>query len=517
MSVDTFGSEDLQDGAGSVDEANPWPAEMCKTLIESSPWPMFVLDCESRHVVEANDAAVLKYQMSRAELIARGVDEVIPPRRRIELNLLLDAGLAAPPRDFYSEHILPDKTLLPVEVRSFALLWNERPSRFFMIRDLTPKPAGGRETELASKLDQAGRVSASAAHDFNNLLTVILAVAEQLQEGEGDPEQQVGLIAKTVRSAQEMAKQRLSLGGQQSAQRERLNLNIVLGEEAEMLRGLLGKQIDLELDFDHELWTVFGDADQWREVVLNLALNARDAMSTGGRLLIATRSTLLSADDEEMGVPRGRYVQLAVQDTGHGMTEETRAQAFKPYFSTKSRTRNSGLGLASVFAVVHQSGGGIKLTSAPGKGTRFDIFIPALPAQEEAPGTPPTGVVLLVEDSDELRRMIQDFLMARGYEVIACGTAEAALKWVRSQERRLDLIIADMILPDLTGDVLVEKLSAERPEAKVVFMSGNPQPDLKHENESGKQRAICLEKPFSLHRLEVAISETLKNASPAGS
>src|SRR5271156_3088053 len=491
----------------------PWPAEMCRQLIETAPWPMFVLDCESRCVVEANDAAVAKYQMSREELRARGVDEVLPPHRRIELDKLLDERLDAPPLDTYSEHILPDRTILPVEVRSFPLSWNGRPSRFFLVRDLAPRPSSEHDPRYpdpfyTDRLDLSGRMSGSVAHDFNNLLTVILAVAEQLQEGGGDPEQKISLIAKTVRSAQELAQQRLTLGGRQLARRERLDPNAVLGEQADTLRVLLGKHIDLKMDFDTGLWPVFADAAQWREVVLNLAVNARDAMPEGGKLVISTHRELLDSDDPDLGLAHGRYVRLMVRDTGHGMSEETRLQAFKPYFTTKSRNRNSGLGLASVHAVVQQSGGAIRLTSAPGEGTTFEIFIPAL--AEEVVQSHEGGLILLVEDSDELRKMIQVFLPARGYEVIACGSAEVALKWTRTLLRNLDLVICDLILPDLPGDMLVEQLREQRPETKVVFMSGQQGLAESIPGLSGNPAApLCLEKPFSLHQLAAAVAETL--------
>lgn len=500
----------LDDAQGSP----PWPAEMCKRLIESAPWPMFVLDCESRCVVEANDAAVAKYQMSREDLRARGVDEVLPPHRRIELDKLLDAKLDGPPLDAYSEHILPDRTLLPVEVRSFPVLWNDRPSRFFTVRDLVAPPSGG-DPWLAEQLSVIGRVSGSVAHDFNNLLTVILAVAEQLQEGEGDPEPKINLIAKTVRSAQELALQRLSLGGSQAARRERLDLNAVLREQADSLGVLLGKHIDLKMDFDTGLWPVFADAAQWREVVLNLAMNARDAMPEGGKLVISTNREVLNSDDPGLGLAHGRYARLVVQDTGNGMSEETRLHAFKPYFTTKSRSRNSGLGLASVHSVVQQNGGAIRLSSAPAEGTRFEIFIPAF--AEDVLSLPRGGLVLLVEDSDELRKMIQDFLTARGYEVIACGSAEVALKWTRTLVRNLDLVICDLILPDLPGDMLVEQLREQRPETKVIFMSGQqcaansmlaPAP--------GAALPVCLEKPFSLRQLAAVVAETLGSAALPG-
>ena len=469
---------------------------------------MFVLDCETRCVIEANAAAIEKYQMRPEDLRRRGVDEVLPPNRRLELGKLLDARLDGPALDTYSEHVLPDRTLLPVEVRSFPLLWNGRPARFFMIRDLAARPPGGRDP----RLDLTGQLSGSIAHDFNNLLTVILAVAEQLQEGEGDPEQKISLIARTVRSAQELARQRLSLGGSLVATRERLELNKVLGEQIETLKVLLGRHVELQTDFDPRLWPVFADAAQWRELILNLAVNAHDAMPEGGKLLISTQNQMLDSDDSDLGLAHGPYVHIVVEDTGHGMNEETRLQAFKPYFTTKSRNRNTGLGLPSVLSVVQQSGGAIRLTSAPGEGTRFDIFIPA--HSETAERAPHGGLVLLVEDSDELRKMIQEFLAARGYEVIACGSAEVALKWTRTLTRSLDLVICDLILPDLPGDMLVEQLRERRPEAKVIFMSGQqgaeeailaPPP--------GVEPPVCIEKPFSLHQLAAAVAETLGTAA----
>jgi two-component system, cell cycle sensor histidine kinase and response regulator CckA len=277
---------------------------------------------------------------------------------------------------------------------------------------------------------------------------------------------------------------------------------------------LLGKQIELITDLDDELWLVFADADQWREVILNLAVNARDAMPNGGTLYISTERQSLAAEDAELGLTRGRYARLVVRDTGQGMTEETRQHAFKPYFSTKSRTKNSGLGLTSVHAVVQQSGGNIILTSAPGQGTRFDIYIPALPEAAEGPMT--GGLVLLVEDSDELRKMIQDFLAARSYEVIACGSAEVALKWSRTLTRKLDVVICDLILPDLPGDLLVAQLRERSPETKVVFMSGQRDGaggiSVVEENVPD---ATFLEKPFSLHQLASALAEALDKAMPA--
>jgi hypothetical protein len=494
---------------------------MCKRLIESSPLPMFVLDCETSGVLEVNDAAIKKYGHSRLVFLERGVEEVIPPEHRDELRGMLAQGLNGPVREYTTEHRLADGTRVVVGITSFPLLWNGRPARFSMVRDTRKHDTGGRAPKKPSTTPHPWAepplwgdspasappsIPGTAAHDFNNLLTVILAVAEQMQDGEGDPEQQAELIAKTVRNAQDLAQQRLTLGYQQQSRREQIQMNTVLGEQRSVLEAVLGKDIALETDFDSDLWPVFADAMQWREVILNLALNARDAMPNGGRFYLSTKRALLAADDAELGLPHGRYIHLVVRDSGVGMTPETRVHAFEPYFSTKSRAKNSGLGLASVHGVVRQSGGGIRLTSAPGEGARFDIFIPA----QDNPWTEAEGaLVLLVEDADELRKLIQDFLTGRGYEVISCGSAEAAMQWARSLTRRLDLVISDVILPDVTGEILAEQVRLQHPEAKVVLMSGQEQVLI---HGPATEYAVCLQKPFSLHQLATSVSQLLHSS-----
>lgn len=470
---------------------------------------MFVLDCETSRVLEVNDAAIRKYGHSRSVFLERGVEEVIPPEHRDELQGMLAQGLNGPVREYTTEHRLADGTRIVVGITSFPLLWNGRPARFSMVRDVrsrtAKKPNAAPYAPLRTEPPAPGpsSIPGTAAHDFNNLLTVILAVAEQMQEGEGDPEQQAELIAKTVRNAQDLAQQRLTLGYQQQSRREQIQMNTVLGEQRNVLEAVLGKEITLEMHFDSDLWPVFADAMQWREVILNLALNARDAMPSGGRFYLSTRRALLAADDAELGLPHGRYIHLVVRDTGVGMTPETRLHAFEPYFSTKSRAKNSGLGLASVHGVVRQSGGGIRLTSAPGEGARFDIFIPAQDnTWTEAEG----ALVLLVEDADELRKLIQDFLTSRGYEVISCGSAEAAMQWARSLTRRLDLVISDVILPDVTGEILAEQVRLQHPEAKVVLMSGQEHVLI---HGPATEYAVCLQKPFSLHQLAKTVSQLL--------
>lgn len=500
----------LRENSGSA----LWPADMCKRLIETCPWPMFVLDCETVRVIEVNDAAIQRYGHSRAVFLERGVEEVVPPDHLPELRHMLAQGLDGPAREYSVDHFLADGTRMSVQITSFPLLWNGRPSRFSMVHDarVSPRQFGFRPghpwAEAPPRNELPSSPPGTVEHDFNNLLTVILAVAEQMQEGEGNPEQQAELIAKTVRNAQDLAQQRLQLGYQQQSRREQILMNNVVREQQDVLAAVLGKDIDLEMDFDADLWPVFADVMQWQEVFLNLAMNARDAMPEGGRFYISTRRALLASDDAELGLPNGRYAHLVVRDTGIGMSPETQAHAFEPYFSTKSRAKNSGLGLASVYGVVRQSGGGIRLTSSPGDGARFDIFIPA---QEGNWHETESGLVLLVEDADELRKLIQEFLTGRGYEVISCGSAEAAMQWARSLIRPLDLVISDVILPDVTGEVLAEQVRLQHPEAKVVLMSGQDQTLI---HGAVAEYAVCLQKPFSLHQLAGTISQLLQGAPP---
>jgi PAS domain S-box-containing protein len=473
---------------------------------------MFVLDCETGRVLAVNDAAIEKYGFSRDTFFAFGMDKVVPEEYRPEMLAILAQGLEGPARDEEAEHSLADGRRIPVLITSFPLAWNGRPARFSMARDsrmvfaagASPRPAASLPSDQAARSEPA--LPGAATHDFNNLLTVILAIAERMQGGHGDPGEQAELIARTVRNAQELAHQRLLIGYQQQSRREQLNLNEVLREQSQVLAAVLGEQIRLEMDFDHALWPVFADAQQWNEAVLNLAMNARDAMPSGGLFHISTRRALLPAGDLELGLPHGRYVHLVVRDTGTGMAPETCLHAFEPYFSTKSRVRNSGLGLASVDGVVRQSGGRIRLTSAPGEGARFDIFIPV---PENLWAAAEGGLVLLVEDAGELRKLIQEFLTGRGYEVISCGSAEAAMQSARSVGRPIDLVISDMFLPDVPGEILVEQVKLQHPEARVILMSGQ-QPALVHGPAAGD--AVYLQKPFGLHQLAAAAAQLLKPA-----
>lgn len=501
-------------------EFSPWPAEMCKLVIESSPWPMFVLDCESHAVVEVNKAAVTKYGFTYEILLERGIQEVIPPEYHRDLVRMLDDGLAGPIREYHSEHRRADGARIPVEIISFPLLWNGRPSRFSMVRDSIQEATGDAvrlrkpdtEPDLAS-------VPGAAAHDFNNLLTVILAVAEQMQEGQGDPEQQASLLARIVHSAQELAHRRLAQAPGLQSHRLQIQLNHVLREQEEMLAAVLGKEIHLQMDLDDHLWPVFSEASPWREAILNLAMNAREAMPNGGQFDLSTRPAMLDCGDAELGLPRGRYAHLIVRDTGIGMSSETQQHAFEPYYSTKSRKKNSGLGLSSVQQVVKQCNGGIRLTSVPGQGTRFDIFIPA---QENIQTTPSEagstgGLILLVEDNDELRGLIRDFLTQRCYDVLACDGAETALEQSGALHRNLDLIISDVMLPGLSGEHLVEKLRHQHPQAKVIFMSGdksalNTNAAPSSIAETTTKSALNLQKPFSLQQLAAAVACLLSQA-----
>ncbi|MFT4114044.1 ATP-binding protein [Silvibacterium sp.] len=489
---------------GPEDDMVGWPQELCREILLASPWPMFVMDCEQFRIVEVNEAAIQKYGLSRETFLEEGIERMIPPEYRDELRLTLSAGMEGVSREFQTEHLLGN-TRIPVEVFSFPIRWQDRPARFSMVRYPlqleSPRPA--RLVGRANRREMDAAPSGSLAHDFNNLLTVILAVAEQMQDGEGDPELQAQLISRTVRNAQELASHRLMQGHQQQSRREQIQLNRVLEEQSDALRALLGRDVVLEMHLDENLWSVFADESQWRESILNLAVNARDAMPEGGTFYISTRRALLAGDDAELGLPHGRYIHVVVRDTGIGMAEETRAHAFEPYFSTKSRSRNSGLGLASVQSVVQQSGGGIRLTSAPGQGARFDIFIPA---PESAGVDNPGGFILLVEDAEELRKLIQDFLIARGYEVISCGTADSAMQWARTVSRPLNLVITDLLLPDVSGEILAEQIRLRHPEARVVLMSGQ-QAALIHG--PATEYAVYLQKPFSLHQLARTVSELL--------
>jgi signal transduction histidine kinase len=336
----------------------------------------------------------------------------------------------------------------------------------------------------AQKLEAVGRLAGGIAHDFNNLLSVILSYSEELLSAipAGEAHDKLAEIERAGQRAAELTRQLLVFSRQQVTDLAVLDLNQVLTGVSTMLRRMLREDVALRVVPAARLGVVRADRGQIEQVIMNLAVNARDAMPNGGLLKLETADVDLddSYAGDHIGVTPGPYVMLAVSDTGHGMDAATQARVFEPFFTTKERGKGTGLGLSTVFGIVQQSGGTIWLYSEPGRGSTFKIFLPrvagvaAPSAETDRSSSIPRGTetVLLVEDQDEVRRVARTILERFGYRVVEASDAGEALGLARQEQFAIDLLLTDVVMPGMDGRQLADRVLEARPGLKVLFMSG---------------------------------------------
>jgi len=362
----------------------------------------------------------------------------------------------------------------------------------------------------AQKMEAIGRLTAGVAHDFNNLLTAINGFAGLIQSElpPDDPLQEmVDTILRSGERAANLVRQLLAFSRKQIIQPQVLNLNMVVAEMDKMLRHVIGEDIYLKTVLTPDLWPVKVDAAQIEQVIVNLAVNTRDAMPTGGQLTIETANVVI--DDKYMaghlGTQPGNYVLLAVSDTGCGMSQEVKARIFEPFFTTKELGRGTGLGLATVFGIVKQSGGDIWVYSEEGIGTTFKIYLPCVEdkimmplaspeIRPELPGGSET--ILLVEDDTGVRELVRQILPKLGYNVLEAKNGQEALQLIAHYAGPIHLLLTDVVMPGLNGKALAEELARTRPELKILFMSGYTDEAIAHHGVLAPGEAF-LQKPFS--------------------
>jgi signal transduction histidine kinase len=383
-----------------------------------------------------------------------------------------------------------------------------------------------REDQLrqAQKMEAIGRLAGGVAHDFNNLLTAIIGYSDVVLERVGeDPQTQrdVGEIRKAADRAAALTRQLLAFGRKQFLQPEVLDLNETVTGLMQMLPRVIGEHIQTEARLAPALRRVTADRSQMEQVLVNLVLNARDAMPSGGTIIIETSDTALTPTrvaTDGLTIEPGPYVLLSVTDTGTGMDAKTRAHAFEPFFTTKPTGKGTGLGLATVYGIVDQSGGAITIQTALGHGTSVRIYLPAVaePAETRAPEAPPaitygTESILLVEDNDAVRELAQRTLRARGYEVIeACNGDEAIDLMARGTQAHL--LLTDVVMPGLSGPNLAARLLQQNPRLRVLYMSGfNQDSAAAHGTFWGG--VPLLQKPFTPSQLAERVRVALDSAA----
>jgi signal transduction histidine kinase/CheY-like chemotaxis protein len=374
----------------------------------------------------------------------------------------------------------------------------------------------------AQKMEAVGRLAGGVAHDFNNLLLVIRGQAALSLNSVGPGTalfRELSEIVKAANRASTLTRKLLAFGRKQVLQARVLDLNTLVTQVAEMLPPVLGDDISLKIDLDPDLGRVKADSAQFEQVIMNLVFNARDAMPDGGELTIKTANCEL---DEAWacthpGIRSGPHVVLGARDTGHGMDEETQSHLFEPFFTTKDTSKGSGLGLATVYGTVSQSGGCVTVSSKLGSGTTIRIYLPRVEETIEVVEAPKPLVrslegkerILVVEDDDAVRRMTRVFLEIKGYTVIEARSAEDAIQFVERQHKEtIDLVLTDVAMPGMKGRELVERLGKLRPSLKVLYMSAYAQEDAIDVGMLSPGTAF-IEKPFSPDELAGKVRDVL--------
>ena len=464
---------------------------------------IFITD-DDRRYVDVNPAGCDLIGVSKRDLIGRHLDEFIPPERIEHVRTLWAEYITGGPVREEWQTMRPDGTVVVSEASA-------RPNfvpglHIAFMRDITDRKRLESELLSAQKLESLGRLAGGVAHDFNNLLTGITGYASLLLERADDDTElarDLGEIKRAADRAAELTKQLLAFGRRQVLKPRPLDLNTVLADVGGMLQRLLGDHVELELLPAPELGIVRADPGQIEQVIVNLAVNASDAMEPGGRLSIATRN----ADDGS--------VELVVADTGIGMDDQTLARIFEPFFTT--RDQGVGLGLASVYGIVHQSGGEVTVESTPGTGTVFTVRLPRIlePATEaqaapEPAALPGSETILLVEDEDVVRELTRRVLERNGYTVLPCANGEQAIALAESDDRKIHLLLTDVVMPGLRGYEVARLVAATRPEIKILYMSGYAEEALV--GRPALATSALIEKPFAVDALARRVREALEAA-----
>jgi len=499
--------------------------EMFRLLFSYNPLPTWVIDRETLHFLEVNDAAVRQYGYSLNEFKSMTSVDLRPEDERASY---LDQLKQIPNDGLYHgnwKHRKKDGKIIQVETISHELEYAGRRVRLVVAQDISERHLLEQQLRQSQKMEAVGRLAGGVAHDFNNLLMVIKGHTELLLNVLPPSEhfsRKIEQIDRAADRASALTRQLLAFSRLQVLQLHVMNLNDVVEDMGRLLPRLIGEDIELVIRSSEDLGAIRADGSQMEQVVMNLAVNARDAMPDGGRLLIETSNAELDSTYNAVHpiVRQGRYILLAVSDTGIGMNAETQAHIFEPFFTTKPQGKGTGLGLATVYGIVKQSGGFIWVYSEEGRGTSFKIYLPRVDLPVERPGPArsiseaPRGTetILLAEDEQDVREVAREFLESGGYTVIEARDGAEALKRMEKYEGAIDLLITDMVMPGMTGQELTARLLQSRPEIRILYMSGYSERAAADSARGDSSSLRLLAKPFSRWALLRAVHEILKQA-----
>ena len=497
-------------------------------IFEHAGWGVAIISPDGRTIESVNPAFAQMHGWTVDELRGTPMADLSVPARRDEF--LREHGVLRTHghQIWETERLRRNGVSFPALVDATAVKDAEGQVICYAVnvQDLTERRRAEEQVRQAQKMEAVGRLAGGVAHDFNNMMMIIMGFSDFLLTtlAQDDPRwADADEIRKAAERAMQLTRQLLGFGRQQLTARSVLSLNEVVSGMERMLRPLLGEDIRLVTRLSVGLGGVEADYGQLEQVVMNLALNARDAMRSGGRLTIETLDVDLPEGYayRQVGIeiPEGQYVMLSVADTGHGMSAEVKGRLFEPFFTTKPTTQNTGLGLATVYGIVVQSGGYIWVDSEPGKGTAFKICFPRVSPEAESEPPPECSrertqgseTILLVEDEQAVRTVATRLLRNQGYFVLPACNGEEALSLVDQVSGAIDLVITDVIMPDMAGPAMVRQILENWPGIRIVYMSGYAQND-KIRAEMAERDTSFLQKPFSADSLLLTVREVLDQA-----
>jgi len=500
-----------------------------RMIVELAPDGILVFS-EQGQILAVNKAACNQLGYTRDQLLQLKIFDIVSPQVAERVGRRLKEGF--PSGTYESLHVRADGVEVPIELSVAKIVLHGQPAFLVLARDITERKRAEEEKAelknqllLSQKMETVGRLAGGVAHDFNNLLTVISGYSELLLSklNKGDPlREQAAEIHRAGAQGAALTRQLLAFSRAQMLEMKPLNLNRLVQESQVMLQQLLGEDIQIEVLLDPALGMVMADPVQLHQVLLNLAANSRDAMPHGGGFTIKTANvdTREAGAARSLGLKPGPFALLQVSDTGTGIAKEIQERIFDPFFTTKEHGKGTGLGLATVYGIVRQSGGAISVHSEPGQGATFQLYLPRVEIQAiDAPGETKspallhgTETVLVVEDRLEVRRLAVDALQASGYQILEAADGREALQVVERHGGAIHLLLTDVIMPHMTGKELAERLRGLRPEIKVLYMSGYAADVISSRGLLGSSEQY-IAKPFSLESLLVKVREILDPAA----
>jgi two-component system, cell cycle sensor histidine kinase and response regulator CckA len=501
-------------------------------LVECTPEAISVLNTQ-HGIMRINSEFTRIFGFCPEEALGRGIDAlIVPPDRMDETRRTAEALARGERVALETKRQRKDGTLVDVFMSGAPVVVNGVQVAFYALyRDISEQKRAEEDRRAlenqfrqAQKMEAVGRLAGGVAHDFNNLLMVICGYSEVLLENTGRDSllyPKIEAIQQAADRASSLTRQLLAFSRRQMLELKVVDVNVIVTDMERLVRPLIGDNISLGTRLASDLGRTRADAGQLEQVIMNLVVNAKDALPKGGKITIETANETLGGggSQESFYIQSGPYVLLSITDNGCGMDKETQLRIFEPFFTTKEKGKGTGLGLSTVYGIVKQSGGYIFATSEVGRGTTFRIYLPRVEDAIEplVPVRPMQTVggsetVLLVEDESSVRQLVRETLQAGGYKVLEAEDGEVALKVASAHDGSIDILITDVVMPGMSGQELSRRLCISDPGLKVLYLSGYTEDSIIREGALEAGTAF-LQKPFTLQTLSRKVREVLRNAT----